>query len=216
MAQLDIYELVDNQRLFGREIANVYHILQSGDPDPTVTPMPMRIAEAFRTVILPSVRALQSASVEHTGLTVRNLFNDEENNSLLFSETGTRTVSSTAENMPAFLAASLSFDGFDASIRRAHKRYAGLLETDNVNGNIGNSYLSTSLTTLANLLVLGFNIVGTETPRQMRFVTVRRIKETTTKGVIYRLPENEGEADISLWNSAYLSYVLTSQVSRKD
>lgn len=216
MAQNDVYELVDRQTYLGVDVYNVYHILMVGNVTPDVTPFPVRIANAFRTSFMTQIAALQSNALTHVEIAVRNLFNVNEAGSVLISDTGSRSLPVGGDYLPAWTACSLSFDTFQASFNKSSKRYAGLFEGDQSQGVLNNPSIVGGLVTLANALVTGFNLSGTGTPLQMRFCTVKRVKEVTVKGTTYRLPASLEEAEISLWNSARVPVLLKTQDSRKD
>lgn len=164
-----------------------------------------QLGTAFIDQVLPEILLMQTNNVVHTGIAVKNLFDESEAYEELISEAG----ASAADTLPTFNAIGFRLIGDNAAVHDGSKRYAGMNETNATDGVITGTEFLDQLAIVAGILAGGL-LVGVD-PAFFLPVVVQRI----LSGGSYRLPENSGEAVISNIIDALFNVQLTSQTSRK-
>lgn len=208
----DVYELVDEQRLDGQEMLDVYYY-RLGDvfvtTDPTIA---QALAEQWAAQILPGVLGVQSSDVGHSQIRVRNLYNEGDAFNLVVSESG--AISAVADS--DFDALSFVLQGESAVTRKGAKRIGGLTDASNTRGVVTDSTTLTAAATLADLLATPV-AVGLIIPSNVFYpVIVKRIRAGVSGSYTYRLPANAGEGVTNAIINALFNVLVTSQTSRKQ
>lgn len=202
MAMGDVFEVIDVQTNNGQETLNVYFYksnnLLGADADAN------DLADAFLGQMMPLIRGAQTSVINHTGLKVRNLFNDADRTDRAISLTGTR---SNLNAEPTFAAVGYKLGQNNGSVKNGAKRIAGLDDNDISNGLVIGSVV-TALTALATGMegTLLYGVIAQFLP-----VVVKRILE----GGDYRLPANAGESITGAIIEVVWDALVTTQVSRK-
>lgn len=200
----DIVELVHEQQQEGQVINNVYYF-EAVQEVPNIA----TLANWFATNVVPDVKLLQQPELTHTNLRLRNLFNLAEAYELPLTGGGTATE---ADDFATFAAASLRLDHSNASVRPGFKRFGGIGETSYTDG-----VAVAAIITI--LQQIGANLVNppADVNADWAHVIVGRIKYVDPDDGLekYRLPENQGEANVGYPTEYTASAQLTTQNSRK-
>lgn len=211
MAVGDYYQLIDLQRLNNQQVVNVYFYEQlaavAGFPTPAQS-----LYTAWLAQVRPSLLAIQSTTLTHTGIRVYNLFNPTDMYELDYSSPVPGGASGDA--MPTFMAWGFTSPRIDRSIRAGKRRLAGISETDTTG-----AFPASGAVTRLNLAAGAFNTdldAGTPTVTDSFVpIIVKRIKEVAPSGdVAYRLPENSGEGH-HVMSHNWAFQAITTQNSRK-
>jgi hypothetical protein len=200
------YQLIHKQSFLEQEIINVYfydHVAGTG--------LSGDLGLAWQSNILPAVNILQTSALQNEGIEVINLGVTTDFSIL----TGVGGGGGVGDALPPQDALSYTFKSSDRAIRPGGKRYAGVPESAQVDGEIT---LGGYLTGMEGLRVaLAGNIVSGGDTWQP--VLVKRIKTavpgTTPTQYTYRLPR-AGDTFLSTpVLSVLVSKFVKSQVSRK-
>lgn len=202
----DIFEVIDEQKLYGQTILNVYFYKQAavvltGD-------VPQQIADTFETNVIPAVAALQTGDILHTAIHVRNLFNPAENTTSLISIPGSK-YAAAADTAPSFNSLGMRLKQDNGAIKNGSKRYSAFSVNDATDGVV------TDATLITNLLALGAELITGQPigiiANAILPIIVKRILDSGE----YRLPATSGEAVIGNVTDALYNAQVTSQTSRK-
>jgi len=218
MAVGDIFEITDVSNYFSQEMVNVYHVRQNSNPSPTIDPLTVRIANAFVNYKLPAIRAIQTLTLTHTAIRVRNLFDPTQASEVLINLAGSRSALETGELYSQFVALSHQFRGDNANIRVAQKRFAGFGEAQLINGTFNNaSGFIGFVAALGIEFLSGLDLDDTVGGiPDFSFCTVKRMVEDTVKGKVYSLPTNVLDAEYDIWEYGNFKLRATTQNSRKE
>lgn len=215
MALLDIYQVNMVTQILDQSCLNVFFYQETteGETVPNHADLLAQefVARHFSDPTSLFTSSLFSDQVRYMSAVVINLFDPADVGEEL---DGTKTGANADTLMPTFCAFSLRTNWTTRLIRRGQKRFPGVVENANVNGEI----IASAMTQLAQLgdqlaetLVwegISGNLVWTP-------VVVKRIREETPTRVTYRLPTNLQEA---VWVGATSwtpSNRITTQNSRK-
>jgi len=215
MAISDLFELRTTSTFLGQVCYNVYFYAVSAEGGVFGNPA-QRLADAWNIFNWEDSGSLFrstlfSNDLNYSAINTRALFNPALIYELLL---GTYSGENADVNMPPYVAFTLRSDRTDGRIRRGFKRFPGVVESANANGNV-------EAAALAGLVSLGEQLVGELTyGDETNFITfspvvVKRVKYTEDGVVKYRLPESVGEAvysQIMTWDAIP---TLTTQNSRK-
>lgn len=199
----DIIEVVDYQTYLSEIMLNVYHyqvvskesLADLGD-----------VSSAFVLGVMEEVEAIQSTSVTHAVLKLRNLTNGLDIlESTLSGHVGEATGT---EGLPSLIAASYRLVRSTAATRHGSKRIGGLVEGD-LAGNVLASGAVTRYNTVATVLGGHITVTGTVD----HDIDLRPV-------IIGRVPTGEpgaGELDLSVINPVLSAQYIrvTSQTTRR-
>jgi hypothetical protein len=204
MAVGDVYQVVDEQVMFGQVCMNVWFFRMATAP--TGEESAIDVANAFITEFLPFVTALQSTTVEHRSIRVTNLYDPGDVHEELVSVTG----DADGDVHGTFEAYALKMTGNNGAVRPGSKRIVGVTEAASTDGVVDDSATLALLGDLATAATLGI-VYGTGSAGTLASVIVKRIFDDPN----YRLPANIGETVLSLVVDTVFRALVTSQVSRK-
>lgn len=209
MALTDIFQIVHDMTLFGRNMVSVYHCERANSGE-----VSSNISDSFQNSVLPALRALQSDDITNNELRIFNLGSP--------TDFGTHTLSAASGqraglNSPSFVAASVRFNTLNRDVRSGQKRFPGMLETDYDDGAISGGVL-TLINDIGTALV-GNWLASSDSHHVANYVILKRACETedpvTGKCLEYRLPETDGELVFYQPQSFLANPEVSSQVSRK-
>lgn len=183
MAITDLYNIVHDMTLQGQNVLNVYQAERTSGIEAAAT-----ISDGFQTSVLPSIRALQHASVVNNELRIFNLGTSTDFGT--FTLGGAVGLRAGAPS-PSFLAGELRFPSRDRAIRNGYKRYRGIIEEDYTAGLL-------LAPAIALLDAIGAALIGDwlssiDSHAVGNFIIVKRVCDTTPPEgepcPAYRLPE---------------------------
>lgn len=122
-ADQDVIEFVDEQVLAGQTILNIYHYVIDGT-DVTES----NIVSALKSLLVDKVCVIQSTSLEHVKMTLRNLTDGVS----LYEETYSTPYTGlrSGEYLPSFAAWAFKLNRSSRATRNGQKRIAGVAEGD--------------------------------------------------------------------------------------
>jgi hypothetical protein len=200
-----LYQLTDIQRLDGEKMLNVFFYK---DDTGTGTADDLRLAYKDRVQL--QMLDVQSADLQHVGISVINLFDESD----FSTDSDVRTGTIGIEAMPHAVAVNFTLRPNSRAVRPGSKRIAGPPES------AGNHNVINNPTYIGNLngLVTQFaaNIDAPISPvSSYDPAIVKRIPYITPEGKpAYRLPANASEANVFLVIAALVSLTFSHQVSR--
>lgn len=209
MAIGDMYEVVHDMSLFGRNVLNVFHVERANGGE-----LAGSISDAFQNSILPTLRLYQTTTVVNNELRIFNLGTS--------TDFGTFTLSAAAglraaPSSPSFVAPGMRFPSSDRDIRSGFKRYAGGSESDYADG-VLNAAALVLLTDIGDDLTADW-LASSDSHIVCNYAIIKRICKTTDpvtgKCLVYRLPETDGELKFYKPSSFINQADVSSQVSRK-
>ena len=208
MALNDVYQLICRQHLFGRNVENVFFFdgIDGGGSAAD-------LIDGFIASYFPVIRPLQSFSLFWDSIDCYSLGNlaDFEKRPHVFQGSA-----GNGDTMPAFNAVGYTLNPLTRAVRPGSKRFAGVLESVALNGEVTDPTYIAAVEALR--VKLDDVIVGALHDYQP--VIVKRTK-TAVAGTVpqqytYRLPVAGDPLVLGLVKSATVNMTLTSQVSRKD
>jgi len=128
MAVGDLWRLVDKQFLTAQTVLNVYFYEEVVSPT-TLTP-PLALVQAYRDKVITPLLAVQSIALSHVQYSATNL--DDPASFGVFDLIEAGGVGS--ESLPPFVAWAFRLNRATRVVRNGQKRYAGVAESDQVNG----------------------------------------------------------------------------------
>lgn len=208
MALSDVYMVICRQHLFNRNVENVFFFEKL---DPAGTAEDLR--EGFAADYFPVIRPLQSFSLYWDSIDTYNLGDEGDFEKFPFVFQGS---AGNGDTMPAFNAVGYTLNPATRLVRPGSKRFAGILESVVLNGEIVEPTYLAAVEALR--IVLDDNVTGVLSDYQP--VIVKRIK-TAVVGTVplrytYALPKVGDTLTLGLVKSASTNPRVTSQVSRKD
>lgn len=205
MATGDFYKVNTYSTFAGQQCQNEFWYLQG-----TGTGNAAELAEAFLDVVLATIRIIQSSVVFYNLIKVYNWNNDAD-----FVEldlTGTNGLNTNTAH-PPFCALAFSTPRKLSSMRAGQKRFAGALETYDVNGTINNAPYLAQMDDVAT--VMSDDLIGGTTSTPWGMVIVKRVLTTVGSKQYYKVPKPIGAGQWYPADSWSKSVEVTSQVSRK-
>jgi len=207
----DMYEL-KHYMAFGavQDVMNVYHFeRQSAEVNAE------DLATKFAEQVVPGIRSVQTAGLDHLRLEARNL--DDPTDFYIVSLAGlSGTV--TGERLNTFTSYKIQFLRRRTDMKHGYKRIPGVAESD-VNGEVISSTPLAALNSYADGLTAGIDNGGEPPVTLFRFAIIARIcaEFNSTLGICveYRLPENDLELKYYIPTQYNVSQLVTSQVSRR-
>lgn len=214
MSLFDVYEVTHVQSLFEQEVNNVYFYQERSVFVTTYPTVSQLVAERFVAQILPKVNAVQTADLKNVSIRVRNLFNAADSFELIISGTG--SIASVNQTMPAFNAFGFTLAGDTAAVKPGAKRIAGVDEAFNQNGVFNGTAMQIGFfTALADTfkepLTVGLIIQGDV----FYPVLVKRVRSGTKGNYTYKLPTDLLSTVVSTIITTSFNLLITSQTSRK-
>lgn len=200
----DIYQVVDQQRLQGQKVVNVYFYRRTAEV--LVGNPAQQVADAFDGQVIPGIVPVQAPALTHESLIVTNLFDPSDTYTKVISEAGTWDGPDDATPFDAFGFRLVQDNG---AVRNGAKRIAGLKENQQSGGVVGGGAVAAALLVAGGAMIAGLD-VGIITNALLPII-VKRILD----GTEYRLPTNSGEAVFGNIVDALYNVDVTSQVSRK-
>lgn len=208
MALNTIYQLrlIQEWGSGGKRMENVFfydHTAGSGEA--------ADLATAFGTAILPAIHELQNEIVKDYSIDVINLGDLSDFASV--PTVGQGDYSGDA--LPPYAAVGYTLKVSTRAVRKGSKRFSGVPESVQVNGQVTNATYATSMEALRILLQTEL-VDASETWLP---VVIKRVK-TAVVGTVplqytYRLPTTDGELTIGEIVVALTSSILSHQVSRE-
>jgi len=214
MAQGDIYELTDVQRLYGQTVYNVYYYRQDlvfllGLPTTAQV-----VLEAWQAQKLLHIQNIQSTDLVHTEIRVRNLFDATDAFSKSVSVTG--LSADTGGTMSAFNAWAFVMEGDNASVRDGAKRIAGVVEAHQADGVFNADAAIVGLFNQTATRLEGALEIGTLITSPVFLpVVVARNRTGVPGSYQYNLPQTQVTANWSNIVNVLWKALITSQTSRK-
>lgn len=211
MALDDFWELVDNQRITGEAISNVYHckrILAGADAT--------NVGQAFiKTILEDELLAMQPSVLTRTTIDVRNLGDPFDFVSI---DSSTLPGQRLGEIMPAFNASAIQFNRLRSDMRNGNKRWCAGGEGDQIDG-VWTAGFQNELSDLGDAVVSSWEQVAAPGVDVCSFAVLKRFCVVPLQDpcLEYRLPNTDAEADG--FNYVPVNFVVRSlvrsQVSRK-
>ena len=211
MAINDIYELTVNQRFLDQKCANVFFYKEVNLVIPVGVTTSQVIADQFLTQVVPSIRLIQTNDVTIDGIAVRNLFTPNDSFELLTSLVGQGGTNA----LPAFNALSAKLSTVEATVKSGAKRFCGVSAAFVQDGVVTDASYMQRMMDLGDKLEEPLNAGLFIQGPAFYPVVVKRVREGFPDAYTYRLPSNVSESVTSQLARALLSFVVTSQLSRK-
>ncbi|GAI74169.1 unnamed protein product [marine sediment metagenome] len=202
----DIFKLDLRGNIGGKLAVNTFfYRANTGDLDAA------DVVLEFDISVLPEIAAVEGVRKGYDAIECINLFDDEDD-----STQGPTTEDGLIEGEDGGGHSAIPFNlaSLKRSIRDGAKRFGPLSETYNADGIITGGGMITALANLADALEADLDLGA---GHSVSPVIVKRIPYELEDPVrtAYRLPENVGESDYSLFSSALPVLRATTQNSRK-
>lgn len=190
--------------LYDQSIENIFHYRGNA----LTSPDAIDIAEAFYDQILPDIQAITATDVFFTEIRVHDLMASDSPAIWTVGENG---ASSADQSLPPFNAFGFTLNVGSTVTRPGHKRFAGVVESDQNDGVV--TAAGTIAAGAALATTLAFNLFDTATGLipWAAGVIVKRILDDDS----YRLPTSVGELVTNAIVDAAMSLIVSSQNSRK-
>lgn len=210
----DVYEITDEQRLFGQQVLNVYQYRQTMNFVTTLENNAASLRQAWIDQVLPKVALIQSGDVTHTNITVRNLFSPDDYSSVDINVAGNAEPASIS-TAPAFDALSFTTRGAGLAVKPGGKRIAGVVPAHCTDGVVTNATYLGQLSALATAMQSAVTIGAVIQDPVFQPVLIKRIRSGVAGAYEYRMPQNQGELVYAAIVNCLLKVLVSSQVSRK-
>lgn len=125
-----LVEITLQQRLFGQELVNVFYYWDSTNA--SIANMP-GIAAAFDAVMMSDLAIVTNVALKFENIKVRDVFGINPDVNAVPSQADGDLL---GEALPSFLAARLDLEPSTKETRRGYKRFAGLEETQQSDGEL--------------------------------------------------------------------------------
>ncbi len=209
MALTDMYNVVHDMTLFGRNVLNVYQCERTSGVEVAGS-----ISDGFQNSIMPLIKLWQSDAVVNNELRIFNLGTSTDFGTFtLAAATGARA----GLDAPSFVSGEVKFPSRDRDVRTGFKRYAGMLEVDDADGILTGAAL-TLLNNLGDGLILPW-LSSIDAHAIANFVVIKRICTTTPPPgdpcPQYRLPQIGDPLTFYQPNQRITITTTRSQVSRR-
>ena len=200
-----------NQRFLDQKCANVFFYKEVNLVIPVGGNTAQVIATQFLAQIVPSIRLIQTNDVTIDSIAVRNMFTPADSFELLTALVGQGGTNA----LPAFNALSAKLSTAESTVKSGAKRFCGVSAAFVTDGVVTDASYMTRMMDLGDKLEEPLNS-GFLIPSPAFWpVVVKRVREGPEGAWTYRLPSNATESVTSQLARALLSFVVTSQLSRK-
>lgn len=211
MAANDIYLLQHFYANLGQVCMNTYYYRQETSGT-TPGNSSQSVREAWMTLVLPAVRAVQQSQVGTFKVNTYNLFDLNDLDEFAVSPVQAGTQPGDAAN--PFLAWAFVSARKSRNVGAGQRRIGGLVEADVTAGQASGAALTRLGTAAAAFNAIIQDTVPSGQPTY-RPVIVKRVRYITESGkVAYRLPESQAEANV-IFADNWVYTRVTTQNSRK-
>lgn len=209
MALTDMYNVVHDMTLLGRNMLNVYQCERTSPIESAGS-----ISDAFQNSVLPIIRLWQSDEVVNNELRIFNLGTS--------TDFGTFTLSGAlglriGTDGPAFISGEVKFPSIDRAVRTGFKRFGGMLESDDSNG-VLNGAAVTLLDNIGAAMIASW-LATSDAHAVCNFVIIKRVCTTVPPPgdpcPQYRLPLTGDPLVFYQPNQRITVLSTRSQVSRR-
>jgi len=209
MALADVFEVKVFGLMLQQPTLNVFHVLRLGGVWDAGN-----IYTAWQTSILPVWYPLVSEDFWFQRVLIRNLGDPTDFYDVGYEGSTIKGGKTGLDNLPPHDSCTIRINRSDLSMRHGYKRFAGLVETDVIDGVIETTVLS-GWQDLADALVDDWSDT---TPEPVcNLIVVKRVPYTVESSgkTAYRLPETDEELEYYQPYTALAYHQVSTQVSRK-
>jgi len=209
MALSDIFEVKVFGLMLSQPTLNVFHVVRAGGVIDAGN-----IYQGWYNTVLPAWYPLVSEDYWFQRVLVRNLGEPTDFYDVTYEGDVVAGGKTGLDNLPPHDAVTVRFNRADLSMRHGYKRFAGLVETDVINGVVETTVLN-AWQDFADVMVGDWENATPET--MCNLIVLQRIKDVAESSgkTIYRLPETDEELAFYQPYSALAYHQVSTQVSRK-
>lgn len=208
----DVFEVKVKYKYEGQEMANVFAYEYALLIDPLGTTYSQVLAERFQELMLPKILTLFPTQVAFTGLDVRDVVFPDDAYELPLAVTG---AAAWADRLPRHDTVGFVLNGALKSTRRGGKRVGILNESVVTNGVVSFGSTLGAIVALQVQMALPITTFFIFTQNTFMPVIIKRVREGVEGAYTYRLPDTRAEQVLNRIISVGVSYLMTTQNSRK-
>jgi len=208
----DVFEVKVKYKYEGQEMANVFAYEYALLIDPLGTTYSQVLAERFEELMLPKILPLFPTQVAFTGIDVRDVVFPDDAYELPLAVTGAAVW---ADRLPRHDTVGFVLNGALKSTRRGGKRVGILNESVVTNGVVSFGSTLGAIVALQVQMALPITTFFIFTQNTFQPVIIKRVREGVEGAYTYRLPDTRAEQVLNRIISVGVSYLMTTQNSRK-
>lgn len=208
----DVFEVKVKYEYEGQQMANVFAYEYALLIDPLGTTYSQVLAERFNDLMMPKIVTMFPTQVVFKGIDVRDVVFPDDAYELELAVTGAAVW---ADRLPRHDTVGFTLNGANKSTRRGGKRLGLFNESVVTNGVVSFGSQIAHIIGMQVQMALPITTFFIFTQNTFLPVIIKRVREGVEGAYTYRLPETRAEQVLNRIVTVGVSYLMTTQNSRK-